>query len=271
LNQQLQVLAGAHSIAVSWESPDQLYAGGEHGFYASTDCGQSWSAIPVTLPPWVTSRPEALGPVSPVVAAPQDRIYLGRLPYTSGMLVSSDQGMTWLSARGQHVSALAASPVTTDVLYAVLVRPNFGAQGLYRSDDSGFTWQLQDASFRQRVLAADPLEANVLYFGPVGCAVVELAPCYGLARSTDGGGSSHVLAQLPSPPIALTTGASTSRFWLSTEDGELYESPDRGMTWEVAARVPSGSRIVSLSVSPFDPALVFAVTDEAELWVFRRE
>jgi photosystem II stability/assembly factor-like uncharacterized protein len=196
------------------------------------------------------------------------RIYLGYEESDRGIIVSGDGGVTWDIAYGQHSYALASSPAA-GIAYAVLHHAAFfTTQGVARSDDGGLTW-LQQNSFLAHVVATDAMDADTIYLGYGRCERV--GPCGDLYRSEDAGRTVEWLAHFEARITSLGMSVDGSRFWLATQDGWLHQSRDRGLTWEAATQIPEGGWIRSLSVIPQDPNLVFAVTSDATLWVYREE
>jgi hypothetical protein len=60
-----------------------------------------------------------------------------------------------------------------------------------------------------------------------------------------------------------------SRMWFIGSEGGVYRSLDRGFTWQRLPDVPFSGSVISVSGSPHDPQVLFAVTTEDELWAYR--
>jgi len=110
-----------------------------------------------------------------------------------------------------------------------------------------------------------------VYGGGAGCRG-DSRPCSRvgtLRRSADGGATFDHIADFEELVRAMSMSPDGSRFWLATLDGSFYRSMDRGETWEPVENTPYRGHLVSLSASPHDPGLVFAVTREGALWAYR--
>ena len=171
-----------------------IAASGLSGFpplLKSTDGGVTWNY----LPPWrYPSRPPfedvlavAINPLAPNI------LYAGSwdFPDPSGLLRSTDGGMTW-SKTGlvkPTVTALAIDPLNPSTLYALaggfLDEAN---QGPLKSTDSGASWFAIDhglsdfigAESRFAALVIDPRNPNTLYTATTG---------NGVFKTSDGGAS----------------------------------------------------------------------------------
>ena len=96
-------------------------------------------------------------------------LYVGawKDPSDGGVWTSYDAGRTWTETpylKGQPVYALAQAPSDPSVLYAGTLK------GVYRSGDSGATWNLISPAESREIheiesLAIDPRDANVVYAG----------------------------------------------------------------------------------------------------------
>jgi photosystem II stability/assembly factor-like uncharacterized protein len=120
-----------HALAVDANDPNRLYAGAVETIWRSTDGGDSWQATRLAGRP-LTTFALALVPHSPAM------LYAGT---TTGVYRSETYGQTWLSAGHDSleatVTALAQCPGDASLLYAGTEH-----QGIFRSDDSGTSWQL---------------------------------------------------------------------------------------------------------------------------------
>jgi photosystem II stability/assembly factor-like uncharacterized protein len=198
----------------------------------------------------------------------------GRL-YTSGgghvpILVSDDDGVTWQMGTELQSRSIAPSPLQDDLAYAVLSRFFVGGAGIGRSTDGGLTWEVLNSSSFRGVMAASVSDPDLVYLGAAVCPPsLGRSSCGVLYQSVDGGITTNRLAVFDSPITAMSIAANEMGFWLATYDGQLYRSPDEGTTWEAVAQAPGGTRVTSLSASPQDPSLIFAVTSDATLWQYR--
>jgi photosystem II stability/assembly factor-like uncharacterized protein len=149
------------------------------GLYESTDGGRSWQRL--------TGAPDA--DVDAIALDPQNpkTVYIG-VPWGEGAVFkSTDGGTSWQPANsGLHVgvyaksfnstvgvTALAIDPVHPTTLYAAT-----GGSGVFRSTDSGKSWQSLNAGLTALDVRALALDATgqTLYAGTVGGGVVSVHP-----------------------------------------------------------------------------------------------
>ena len=194
--------------------------------------------LPATVPTantmWGRGYPRAMA------ADPRDpgTLYLGidgdPSPGRSGggIFRSRDGGLTW--------GALPAQPGSLRVFFGLAVDPAepkrlyWGAcgkgGGLYRSEDAGGSWQ---HVFRRESWV---FNVHVAADGAVYC------PGKNLWRSTDHGRTWKQLTQFPDGARTIvaveTDPADAARMWLArttwggSADGGVYETRDRGATWQ---------------------------------------
>jgi photosystem II stability/assembly factor-like uncharacterized protein len=260
---------GIMSVAAGWGDRPSLYVAGQAAqLHRSQDCGLRWDPIPVRQ-----VAGEAPG-AEPLVVVATDRG--GRL-YTSGaahtpILVSGDGGATWYGTTELQSRSIASSPLQDGLVYAVLSRFFVGGAGIGRSTDGGLTWEILTPSSFRGVIATSASDPDLVYLGGAVCPPsIGRTSCGVLYQSVDGGITTERLAVFESPITALGIAADGVGFWLATQDGQLYRSPDRDSTWEAVAQAPGGNRIISLSPRPEDPSVIFAVTSDATLWAYREE
>lgn len=216
-------------ILISRAHPGTLYAatwGGE-GLYASTDGGESWSqefidvwsGDPADSEQLVNSRRYVR-----VLADNGTDLFAG----TQGgvfKLVMSEDGPAWqptaLKGADRSVRALVIHPTYTQTIYAATLQA-----GIFRSDDSGISWQPQNTGLESKTARAvnalilDPAQPAVLYAGTWGD---------GVYRSLDGG------AHWSAWNDGLWPAASVWSLLL-TPDGTLFAGLRSGGTYKRAAQ-----------------------------------
>jgi photosystem II stability/assembly factor-like uncharacterized protein len=151
-----------HGFAIDAKDPNRMYAAvaGE-GLYRSTDAGQSFRRISVTVGRNVFGL--ALTPNGSIFAADPE----------NGLFVSDDDGQSWRAATRERVVGVAVNPADADTVVAA------GQPGILLSHDGGKTWR-QVLSLRQGA-------------GPIAWAPSDPSIAYAvgfdrnLYRSTDGG------------------------------------------------------------------------------------
>jgi photosystem II stability/assembly factor-like uncharacterized protein len=220
-----------------------VLAASSFGLFRSTTSGNTWPSPPVLA-----------GIISDLVADPVNaNTYYAAVgsistqATTNGVYKSTDNGATWQkvsvapfpTSRVGRIN-LAISPLPQVTLYAAIedngaVGDTGGALlGIYVTSNGGTTWSQRSATsssplcgggqqcWYDMVIAADPTDANIVYFGGVE-----------LFRSTDGGATfgfimsnsihvdQHAFEFHPGTPTTVYAG----------NDGGIWKSTDRGTTW----------------------------------------
>lgn len=141
-----------HGFAMSPSDPEHLYAfvAETGGVYESRDGGQSWEPLPGEAPQGIMGLA--------VVAGEPETILAGTM--RQGVMRSRDGGKTWRSAGGTlpgGATAFATSPAQPGLAYAGT------ADGVYRSDDSGASWQpVGPRGVRVMAVATSPKDPRVI-------------------------------------------------------------------------------------------------------------
>jgi photosystem II stability/assembly factor-like uncharacterized protein len=148
-------LIWGYRLMINPTSPDTLLVATSQHIHRSTDGGKTWTAVADGV-----FRDMKFHPTNPSI------IYAST---TTQVLRSADGGRTWLLVAGMISPlpdpvpstrvALAVSPASPDVVYAVAGGPN-GFAGLSRSDDAGQSFVLRSIS--PNILGASPLGADNL-------------------------------------------------------------------------------------------------------------
>lgn len=219
-----------------WESSE------DRGVYKTTDGGKTWTKI-LYVNADTGCADLAIDPQNPqnVYAAMWQ---FRRKPYFftsggpgSGFYKTSDGGKTWkkiskgLPAGDLGRIALAIAPSKPNVLYA-----NVEAKqtGLYRSEDSGESWNFVNRSFNVEIrpfyfshLAVDPKDPNRLY-----------KPGFFLSASSDGGQSFGDFGNIHPDEHAIWIDPTNSLHLLIGTDGGVFTSYDKGNTWRYLNNIP---------------------------------
>ena len=223
------------SLSMSPGDARILYAGLDHrGVMRSEDAGESWT-------------PRIRGLTNSVVHA------IAPVPgEKNGFLVGTDSGLwmwdrardTWQrTAVTDPVMAIVQSP-SPSVLYAA------SCFHIYKSEDSGATWQSVADLGRNRVLAVHPQDDQILYVGTWSR----------LYKSRDGGvtweetGLTDVIVGDilidPNDPQVVYVGT-----W---GDDKMYKSEDGGASWRVINRGITTSTVTTLAMDPDDASVLYA-------------
>lgn len=243
--------------SLTWDpqAADTLYVGCDvGGFYFSTDAGRNYTLQNQGLHDYFLEA---------IAVHPTDsRLLL--LGTESGLHRSTDQGRTWQWIRNGFppvqghafsapIGAIAFDPLRPNVVYAGIGRPRQnknGAGAIYRSDDTGVSWQLISAG----QLPADAILSD-LEFQPGQSRTLLAATQHGVFRSDDEGKtwtpSSNGLPQpyveelafAPSSPNVVYASLCTTARDKQPFDGGVCRSDDAGRTWRVVNGPGMPSRV----------------------------
>jgi photosystem II stability/assembly factor-like uncharacterized protein len=215
----------------------------QRGVFRTTDGGKSWQRV-LYIDDQTGAADVELDPANPQVIY-ASMWHAARNPWSltsggpgDGLFKSTDGGTTWSSlsaAPGLPKAPLgkigiAVSAARPGLVWA-LVEARGSAEGLYRSDDAGATWNMvsNNASLHQRPfyfmhLAADPVNADVVYVLNVS-----------LLKSADGGKTFHSIRNPHSDNHDLWIDPANPRRMIEGNDGGGNVSVNGGTTW-----TPSG-------------------------------
>ncbi len=244
---------GGRSLAIagSPSRPHEYYFGAVGGgLWKTTDGGTTWA--PVTDG---QLRSSSVGAVAVAESNP-DVVYVGmgevalrgNVMQGDGVYKSEDAGKTWRHVGlgdSQVVSRLRVHPANPDVVFAAVFGHVAGPseqRGVFRSRDGGTTWQrvlFRDAKSGAVDLAMDRSNPDVLY--------AALWEAYRVSYQMSSGGPGS----------------------------GLFKSSDGGDTWVELTRkkgLPQGVvGKIGVTVSPADPARVYAIVEHANGGVFRSD
>jgi photosystem II stability/assembly factor-like uncharacterized protein len=246
----------------------------------------------------ITSSWECVGPtniggrITSLICHPQhpDRLWVGSAG--GGVWHSPDEGRSWKSCWNDqdilNIGSLAIDTRNPNTLYcgtgeANLSSDSYPGVGLYKSSDSGKTWQLITSTEKNAipkrigVIAIDPFDSKHLVLGGVGLAEVSATgkDFGGMYVSFDGGIT-----------WKRSTFVSTQNYWCHsiifhptkegtiyasfTEQGSrsgIYRSVDTGRNWDhLIQGLPSAASFgrTSLALSASNPDVLYAfATNEA--------
>ncbi|PYQ56912.1 MAG: glycosyl hydrolase, partial [Acidobacteria bacterium] len=219
--------------------------GGDRGLYKTTDGGKTWKQV-LAISENTGVTDVVLDPRNPDVvyaAAYQRRRHVWTLidgGPEGGIHKSMDGGATWKRLTGglpRNVDigriGLAVAPSKPDTVYAIVEAAN-KAGGFFRSTDSGGSWEKRSptvASSPQyyQEIFVDPENADRVYSMDVFIRVTE-----------DGGASFHPLGEKDKhvDNHALWIDPADRDHLLAGCDGGLYQTWDRGQTWEFKSNLP---------------------------------
>jgi photosystem II stability/assembly factor-like uncharacterized protein len=245
-----------YPVVIDPSNPTTIYVAGG-GVFKSTDGGDSWrylvgagSVVALAIDP---NNPETL--------------YAGEVNYPFGPPVTGngvdrtdDGGETWrpanggLPASGIAFGFLAVDPKNSATVYAATFWNSWWPSGkVYRTTDSGTTWELINDEPPITAMALDTQKAGLIYAGTAG---------KGLLRTVDGGDSwtslDNVLKDRSITALAVSDTGTV--FYAGTADGGVYRSTDAGNGWaqlNVGLTMPG---VRSLAVDPQNAETVYAGT-----------
>jgi len=240
----------ANEIMINPGNPLLIYACSDNGLWTSADAGSNWTQVYAERCYDIKAKP-----------GDPSRIYLLKNNFTLDIcefLLSTDSGNSfnvqnngWYfssdPARVDYGGRIAVSAADPSRVYAYLIgdsKPNdFGYIGIYKSDDSGITWNLPNGPVGGPYTTS---HLNLAYGNPgwtyhqgfYNCAIMAsqtnadeiLIGGLNLYRSTDGGATFTAVAGYVGGPLNMHVDMQDFRsgnggYWI-TNDGGVYFSND---------------------------------------------
>lgn len=219
----------------------------ERGVYRSKDGGQNWEQV-LALSDTIGAIDLAMNPHNP------REIYTAmwraeRKPYTmidggkdGGIWKTNDGGDSWTKLTEGLPKGLigriglAISPANPSRVWAIIIAEKDEEGGLYRSDDSGKTWNRvnRDHKLRQRGwyyahVTADPQDENTVYINNVD-----------FWKSTDGGKNFDIELYPPhGDNHGLWINPNNNKIMIHCNDGGANVSLNGGKTWSTQLNQPT--------------------------------
>ncbi len=218
--------------------------GGDRGLYKTTDGGKTWKKI-LHISEHTGINEVHMDPKDPntlYASAYQRRRHTWVLidgGPESGIYKSTDGGATWnkinrgLPDGDKGRIGLAVSPINSEILYAI-VEATSGKSGFYRSDNRGESWQRM----------SDYISSSPQYYQEIVACPHRLDRIYSLDTflqvSEDGGKTFSGLGEADKhvDNHAMVIDPTDENHLLVGCDGGLYESWDRGQTYDFKANLP---------------------------------
>jgi photosystem II stability/assembly factor-like uncharacterized protein len=218
---------------------------------------------------WRNVGPEIQSGRVQMIAAPEldpKKVYVAFA--TGGLYRTEDEGQSWTSLwDNQAAFGIGDFAITKDgkTIYlgtgeANNQRTSYAGTGMYKSTDSGKTWQfigLPESHHISRIII-DPKDENVVWACVMG-HLYSQNPERGIYKTTDGGktwnlvlgkdeytGGNEVALNPKSTNIAVASLYERDRrAWNILESGEgsgSYRTEDGGKSWKLISTLPSGER-----------------------------
>ena len=243
------------TIAIDPFNSNVLYAGASESLYKSFNGGETWEFIPEDFP------------VDSLVINPLNNhiIYAGTRG--SGVLKSSDAGITWKSVnkgllfKNVRNDALVINSVNPDTLY-VAVENNAGeGKGVYKTINGGRSWNATNSGLFNLVrgIAIDPVDPEILYAGTL---------FNGIFKTVNGGKLWSKLTHSPhEQSITIEVdNINNNIIYNGTFGSGVFMSRDAGNSWKRINDQLTSRVIRDFKIDPVAPSTIYAGTTDG---VFR--
>ena len=269
------------SIVINPNNTDEMYVGvlgalwsdsEDRGVYKSLDGGKTWDKI-LYVGPSTGAADVIMDPNNPSVLYTSmwefrrsgwDFTSGGR---TSALYKSTDSGKTWDKIHTGFPEGdlgritVAIAPSDTNILYAVLETGEKATNGLWKSSDTGNSWEHLNNDFGLTVrpfyfsrITIDPKNPDVVVKGGLNGSI-----------SRDGGNTFKSLGNMHSDIHDVVFDINNSDVLYAGTDGGMYRSWDGGTTFEIVENLPL-SQFYHISVDNETPYNVYGGLQDNGSW-----
>jgi photosystem II stability/assembly factor-like uncharacterized protein len=269
------------SIAINPNNTDEMYVGilgalwsdsEDRGVYKSLDGGKTWDKI-LYVGPSTGAADVIMDPNNPSV------LYTSMWEFrrsgwgfssggkTSALYKSIDSGKTWNKIHNGFPEgdlgriAVAIAPSDNNILYSVLETGKKATNGLWKSSDTGKSWEHLNNDFGLTVrpfyfsrITIDPKNPDVVVKGGLNGSI-----------SRDGGKTFKSLGNMHSDIHDVVFDINNSDVLYSGTDGGMYRSWDGGTTFEIVENLPL-SQFYHISVDNETPYNVYGGLQDNGSW-----
>lgn len=269
------------AIVINPNNSDEIYVGvlgalwsdsEVRGVYKTTDGGKTWSRILYVGP--------ATG-VSDILMDPKDPNVLFASMWqfrrtawgfnsggqNSAIYKSTDGGKTWFKLTKDLPSGklgrigIAMAPSDSNIIYAVIETGEKATNGLWRSNDSGNSWEHLNNDFGLTVrpfyfsrIVVDPKNPDIVVKGGLTGSI-----------SRDGGKTFKNLGNMHSDIHDIAFDIHNSDIIYAGTDGGVYRSWNSGSTFEIVENLPL-SQFYHISVDDAEPYNVYGGLQDNGSW-----
>lgn len=244
----------------------------ERGVYKTLDGGVTWSKI-LYVNKKTGCADLAMDPKNPnILYASMWEFRRTGWSFDSGgdnsaLYKSTDSGATWNKIHNGFPKgklgrlAIAVAPSNPKILYTVIEAEEPLKKGLYRSDDSGATWNQLNNDFG---ITVRPFYFSRIVVDPKNPEVVVKGGLTG-SISKDGGKTFKSLGNMHSDIHDIAFGISDSdRMYVGT-DGGVYRSWNGGTTMEIVENLPL-SQFYQISLDDAEPYNIYGGLQDNGSW-----
>jgi hypothetical protein len=241
---------GVGQLVIDPSTPSTLYATAGNfsgsGVYKTTDGGATWNLRSNGL---ISSGINSLV-IDPATPSTLYVVFEGCCTPVSRIFKTTNGADNWAPVGGSPPlapTALAIDPLTPATLY-VADAATPGA--VFKSTDSGATWQPLGSISFARSIAVSPHTAGVVYAGTD----------QGILKSIDGGTNWSPFTS-KAGKIVFDPVSSSTLYWLTnpssfTPEG-LFKSTDNGQTWIAVNNGLNTPNAVTLAIDPLRPSTLY--------------